>query len=387
MFLKRLKLTNFRNYPSLDFEFTTPLTILLGNNAQGKSNFLESIYLLATTKSPKADRDEEIIKNGEETLHVEAVVLGDAVTPESSQERVEETVLQIAMQRTETGLLKRVKVNGIGRRVVDYIGNLTVVSFSPEDINLVTGSPSLRRWHIDLTLAQIDREYKTALTNYEEVVVRKNKLLKMIREGLSRVEELDFWLERQVEYGKVVTAKRLEFFTFLNSQGKKFGDFRFDYLMSEVSKERLSEYQSREIASATSLVGPHRDDFIFKLEDRDLSKYGSRGEHRTAVLDLKISEASFVENKLGNRPILLLDDVFSELDNAHKAHVVELVRLQQTVIAGVDLEDLIINELPEARIYRVKRGGVTYSEIAKPNEKAGKLPRQPKVLPEVRIET
>ena len=245
----------------------------------------------------------------------------------------------------------------------------------------------MRRWHIDLTLAQIDREYKTALTNYEEVVVRKNKLLKMVREGLSRVEELEFWLERQIEYGKVVTAKRLDFFTFLNSQGKKFGDFRFDYLMSEVSKERLNEYQSREIASATSLVGPHRDDFIFKLEDRDLSKYGSRGEHRTAVLDLKISEASFVENKLGNRPILLLDDVFSELDNAHKAHVVELTKLQQTVIAGVDLEDLILNELPEAKIYRVREGGVTSSEIAKPNERAGKLPRQPKALPEVHIET
>lgn len=343
MFLKKIKLTNFRNYPSLDFEFTSNVTVLMGNNAQGKSNFLESIYYLATTKSPKADRDEEIIKEGESFLRLEGTL-------------DDETSLEIGMQRLDDSLSKRARVNGIPRRVVDYIGNLSVVSFSPEDINLVTGTPSLRRWHVDLTLASVDRDYKRALTEYEGVVVNKNRILKRIREGVGRVDELLFWSDNQLKLGKVISQKRKELFDFLNGTEKKFGEFAFEYLPSSITADRLNEYQGREIASATSLVGPHRDDFRFRLGDRELEKYGSRGEHRTAVLDLKISEASFMEDKTSLRPVLLLDDVFSELDEEHQAHVVGLVSLQQTVIATVDIADHIKAQLTGARIIKVNRG-------------------------------
>jgi len=349
MFLKTLKLQNFRSYSRLGFEFKTPVTVLLGNNAQGKSNFLESIYFLSTTKSPKADRDEELIKSGEQVVRVQGTVDSGHETDD----------LEIVMVSDESGFNKRVKVNNLPRRVLDYIGHLSVVTFSPEDINLVTGSPSLRRWHIDLTLAQIDKQYKKCLTSYGEILVRKNRVLKMIREGEARVEELTFWTDQQLEYGKVVTDKRRELFQFLNSQERQFGDFSVVYDESKLNPERLREYQYREIAAAASLIGPHRDDFCFKLGDRNLAKFGSRGEHRTAVLDLKLSEASFIESKIGSRPILLLDDVFSELDKEHQKHVLKLVELQQTILAGVDLDEEIKSSLKSAAFFLVEEGRLT----------------------------
>lgn len=381
MFLKKISLTNFRNYSECEFEFKTPVTILLGNNTQGKSNFLESIYFLSTTKSPKADLDMDLIKKGEEVARVEGMVesgqgtenviaSGSAIAEERSnldekkdsdvapapRNDNEETNLEIAMQVIEGNLTKRVKVNGIPRRVVDYIGNLSVVSFSPEDINLVTGSPSLRRWHIDLTLAQIDRSYKSALTNYGEIITRKNRLLKMIREGEASVGELEFWVSQQLEFGEIVQRKRKLFFEFLNSSERNFGELLFEYQESTLNKERLEEYQSREIAAAASLIGPHRDDFKFVSGERDLAKFGSRGEHRTAVLDLKLTEASFIETVIGSRPILLLDDVFSELDFSHQEHVLDLIKLQQTVIAGVELPEGVRESLGEAAIFSVHGG-------------------------------
>lgn len=346
MFLKKLSLTNFRNYSSRSFEFLTSVTVLVGDNAQGKSNFLESIYFLSTTKSPKADADFELIQSGEEFLKIEGYLDSDIS-------------LEIVLQNsTEEGLRKKVKVNGVSRRVVDYIGNLSVVSFVPEDINLVTGSPSLRRWHIDLTLAQIDKSYKNALTQYGEVIIRKNRLLKMIKSGEARIDELSFWISQQLDFADTIQRKRRTFFEFLNSQERNFGGFNFEYQESFLNSDRLMEYQSREIASATSLIGPHRDDFKFKLGERDLAKFGSRGEHRVAVLDLKLTEASFIETVLGSRPILLLDDVFSELDSAHQDHVIELTNLQQTIIATVDLLPYLKKRLPQASFFVVENGRI-----------------------------
>ncbi|MBI2011226.1 DNA replication and repair protein RecF [Candidatus Daviesbacteria bacterium] len=362
MFLNSLKLTNFRTYSKLDFKFKSPLTILVGDNAKGKSNFLESIYFLATTKSPKADKDEELIKKRQVVLRVEGE-LEDKTSLEivmMSFGSGHSAELSRSPQDKQRGLTKRVKVNKIPKRILDYIGNLAVVSFSPEDINLVTGAPSLRRWHIDLTLAQIDKEYKKVLTQYEEVVIKKNRILKKIKEGLGKMDELTFWLNQQINLGQIVTLKRADFFKFINSVEKKFGDYQFEYLKSETSKERLEEYLPREIASASSLIGPHRDDFKFIAldngENKDLAHFGSRGEQRTAVLDLKIAEASFVEKILGKRPILLLDDVFSELDLNHREHVIALTELQQTIITAIELDYYLKDKLKEANIFSVENG-------------------------------
>ncbi|KKQ65643.1 MAG: replication and repair protein RecF protein [Candidatus Daviesbacteria bacterium GW2011_GWA2_38_24] len=348
MYLKKLKLTNYRNYFDLDFEFVSPITMLIGNNAQGKSNFLESIYFLSTTKSLKAEKDEELVKEGENFVRAEGIV---------EENETEETNLEIGMQFVDGSMSKRVKINGLSKRVLDYIGNMPAVLFAPEDINLVTDSPSLRRWHVDMTLAQIDREYKVALTNYGEVVTRRNKVLKGIQEGIAKIDELTFWTDRLLEFGQTVTQKRKEFFEFINQTKEKFGNYRYEYQESLFNRERLQEYQSREIASATTLIGPHRDDFLFLLDSRDLSKYGSRGEIRTAVLDLKISEVDFIEQKKGKRPILLLDDVFSELDLTHREHVLDLCFKQQTIITAVELDDHLQVFFEEnGQILEVKQG-------------------------------
>jgi DNA replication and repair protein RecF len=355
MFLKSLKLTHFRNYQKLDFNFDKQITVLIGNNAQGKSNFLESIYILATTKSPKADKDEELIHTGEEFVRVEGEVRLQ-VTGDSEQES---TNLEIAMQLVEQSLRKKAKVNGIPRRVSDYSENLAVVLFAPEDVNLVSGSPSLRRNHLDQTMSQTDREYKRSLSNYENVVIRKNRILKAINEGKASIDQLDYWANQQVLSGEILIEKRKDFFEFINGSEKKFGEYSYDYLCNTISKERIAEYQQKEILSSSSLIGPHRDDFMFMLNGRDLAKFGSRGEQRTAVLDLKLSEVAFMENKLSSRPILLLDDIFSELDEAHREHVVSLSKLQQTVIATVEFDRYLRDLLKDANWFRVEKGILT----------------------------
>jgi DNA replication and repair protein RecF len=348
MRLLHLKLQNFRNYSKIDFPFKEVVTVLTGENAQGKTNFLESIYLLATTKSAKADKDEELIQEGETHLRVEGEVEG-----------IETVNLEVGMLLEDEKLSKKTRVNGIPRRAVDYCLNLAVVFFTPENINLVTGSPSLRRYHLDQTLSQSDRSYKRTLTTYENIIVRKNKILKAIQEGFAKKDQLTYWTDQQILMGALLSQKRQEYFDFINQIEKKFGAFNYLYKPSLVTLERLEEYHEREIASGNSLIGPHRDDFGFFLENRDLSKYGSRGEQRTAVLDLKFSEVEFMENVLGQRPILLLDDIFSELDASHRQHVVDLAFQQQTVIASVDWDETLETALKGAKIVKVKSGSIT----------------------------
>lgn len=354
MFLKQLQLTNYRNYSDLTFTFKTPTTILIGNNAQGKSNFLEAIYFLATTKSLKADEDEQLIKKDEDFLRVEGEIVDD---------NQELTHLEIAMQRQPLGLVKKVKVNNLPRRIVDYIGHFYVVSFSPEDINLTTQSPSLRRWHVDLNLAQVDKNYKKALTLYSEVVSRKNKVLKRIKEGIGKVDELTYWSDQQIIFGEIIQQKRQEFFLFLNNTEKTFppinGGIEYEYIKNEISKERLDEYLQKEVWNATSLIGPHRDDFKFISKNtlnqkRDLSAFGSRGEQRTAVLDLKISEVAFIEKVTGQRPLLLLDDVFSELDAKHRQHVIRLITKQQTILVAVEIDNDLKKQLNQFNLFSVE---------------------------------
>lgn len=350
MFLKNVTLTNFRNYADCEFDFNSQITVLIGDNAQGKSNFLESIYFLATTKSPKAEKDEELIKNGESVLRMEGLL--DT-----------EVSLEIAMQLLEGKLTKRVKVNGVARRVSDYNANLAVVLFSPEDVNLVTGSPSLRRAHLDQTISQVHKEYKRALSSYENIVIRKNRLLKSVREGSARLSELDFWHDQQILLGGLIVLKREEFFSFINSQEKKFGNFKFEYLENKLSSARLKEYQEKEVESASSLIGPHRDDFLFKLNEVELSKFGSRGEQRTAVLDLKLTEVEYFESVLKNRPILLLDDIFSELDVSHRQHVIDISKMQQTIIATVDWDEYLEKALKGAEFCKVENGIIRSSVV------------------------
>lgn len=350
MIFKKLNLVNFRNYLNLDLDFDSRPTILVGNNATGKSNLLEAIYLLSTTKSARVDNEDELIKDDESFTRVEGFV---------KEGQAETELLVIINRQTEEGMFrKKVLVNGISRRVTDFIGNLPAVIFYPSDINMVTGPPSLRRWHLDLALAQIDSQYKKALTLYEQFLTARNRVLKRIREGQAKFDELDYWTQGLVKNGKIISEKRLAFFDFINGLDKPLGEFEFGYKGSEVTVEKLGETNGREIAAAATLIGPHRDDFEVLLEGRNLAHYGSRGEQRTATLAFKLAQLEYMAKILGKRPILLLDDVFSELDALHRAHVVEVVGKQQTLIATVELQNLPKKFLDDARILKVEEGKI-----------------------------
>ncbi len=392
MFLKSLNLTNFRNYAQLELNFDHRPTILVGNNASGKSNLLEAIYLLSTSKSLRVENEDELIKEREAFTRVEGF-LNDPET---------ELLVIINRPTAEVTFRKKVLLNGISKRVLDFIGNLPAVIFYPSDINMVTGPPSLRRWHLDLALAQIDSDYKRSLTQYEQFLTARNRVLKRIREGKGRVDELEYWTEELVSKGKVISEKRKAFFDFINGLEKPLGEFIFKYNPSEISVERLKETNGREVVAAATLIGPHRDDFIVILNDpnviarststslsvnsatkqsyssdeiatvrydigprndggggRDLAHFGSRGEQRTATLAFKLAQLEYMAKILGKRPILLLDDVFSELDAEHRAHVVEVVGKQQTIIATVELENIPKDFLNSARILRVENGKIS----------------------------
>lgn len=349
MFLKSLNLTNFRNYSNLELNFDSRPTILVGNNATGKSNLLEAIYLLSTTKSARAETEDELIKDQESFTRVEGFLLDP------------ETELMLLIQRPtdEISFKKRAIVNGVSRRVVDFIGNLPAVIFYPSDINMVTGPPSLRRWHLDLALAQVDPEYKRALTLYEQFLIARNRVLKRIRERQAKIDELDYWTGELVKNGKVISEKRLAFFDFINGLDQPLGEFGFGYKRSNITVERLEETNGREVAAAATLIGSHRDDFEVLLDSRNLAHFGSRGEQRTATLAYKLAQLEYMAKVLDKRPILLLDDVFSELDALHRAHVVEVVGKQQTIIATVELENIPQDFLDQARILRIEDGKIS----------------------------
>jgi len=358
--VKNLKLLNFRNYAQLELNFDSRPTVLVGDNGAGKSNILEAVYLLSTTKSQRVGSETELIKQGEEFSKVQCEIATDPSDPRNDEAKQS---LEVTMQILNNQFTKRVKVNGVPRRSVDFIGNLPAVIFYPSDINMVTGSPSLRRWHLDMGLAQIDPDYKKALSLYEQFLISRNRVLKRIREGLSRKDELDYWTEGLVKEADIISEKRQIFFDFVNNLVTELGEYKFKYVPSIVTLEKLNITNGREVAAVATLIGPHRDDYEVqirnsKFEIRNLSKFGSRGEQRTATLAFKLALLEYMALILGKRPVLLLDDVFSELDASHRAHVVEVVSRQQTIIATVELENIPKAFLNSARILRVENGKI-----------------------------
>ena len=306
--IKSLKLTDFRNFRKKNLEFSDGVTVIVGPNASGKTNILEGLFLLSMGKSFKAKVEAEMI-NYDEAL---ARVKGDG--------------LEIMITRGENGWpRKKMLVNGVSKRLIDFAGNFKTVLFGPWDMDLVTESPSLRRKFLDTVLSQVDREYRRSILSYEKGLRQRNRLLFRIREeGLSR-SQLVFWNQLLIKNGDYISGKREELIEFVNAQaGLNDEKFRLDYDKSAISEGRLEQYSEEEVAAATTLVGPHRDDFIFYEKKRDLASYGSRGEQRMAVLWLKLAELAFVEEKTGERPTLLLDDIFSELDHEHRDVVMKL---------------------------------------------------------------
>ncbi|HEX2914767.1 MAG TPA: DNA replication/repair protein RecF [Chloroflexia bacterium] len=403
MYCERLNLKDFRNYRRLDLSLSPGLTVFQGENAAGKTTLLEAIYLLATTKSPRAGADQELV-----SFEAEAEFGVPAFARLSAHIEQEEGALdaEIIVMRNEDGTdgasnaaRKRIKVNGTPRRAIDLIGKINVVLFSPEDLDLVIGSPSLRRRYLDVTLSQIDHRYLRNWQDYAKVVAQRNGYLRNLRERRREGrhtrsdgrDELSIWNEELVKSGAYLIKRRREALHSLNERATTLHahltglvsslllnptsgfelvyqpSFNLDGAEDEAAiaarfAAQLEEVRPQELKRGVSLAGPHRDDFLFTVEGSNLSIYGSRGQQRTAVLALKLAEVGWMEAQTGEQPILLLDDILSELDASRRQYVLDTVitRAQQSLITTTDLAYFPDQErLREiATLYQVEGGRV-----------------------------
>jgi len=238
--------------------------------------------------------------------------------------------------------------------MVDFLENFRVVYFGPQDLEIVVDSPSIRRDWLDLVLEQADRSYLRSSLSYRKGLRQRNKLLEQIRDEGKPRSTLFFWDKLLVENGSLLTEKRQEFIDFLNQQPARFGQLQIRYDHSIISAQRLAKYAQEEVAAANTLVGPHRDDFQVSLGERNLHAFGSRGEQRTAVFSLKLGELEFLSEKTGQRPTLLLDDIFSELDHERRAHLLSVIPQQQTIMTTADIHLVEEDFLPKIEVIRLK---------------------------------
>lgn len=348
--ISKLLLSKFRNFKAQKFDFFQGTTVIVGPNAAGKTNILEALFLLSTGKSFKARSEEEAIGYESDIARVKGVA--GVVNLEVLLTR---GLIDIGNDHPEKTPRKRLLVNGVPKRLVDFAGNFRTVLFGPWDLDLITESPTLRRRFLDNAISQVDREYRRAILSYEKGLRQRNRLLFRIREeGLSR-SQLLFWNQLLIRNGDYVSAARENFIDFINARpALDSQNFNTEYDKSAISEARLEQYSEEEIAAGTTLVGPHRDDFVVRLSDkgeprknRDLSRFGSRGEQRMGVLWLKLAELEYIEHSSldstsltirgeSGRPTLLLDDIFSELDHEHRKIVIKAAENQQTIITTAD---------------------------------------------------
>jgi DNA replication and repair protein RecF len=437
MRIEHLSLTNFRNYARLELDFPGHTILLQGDNAQGKTNLLEAIYYLATTRSPHAGAEHELVNwlaenqdlpharlvaqvwKGDSALRLEITLVRPqpsradnlALSPETkgpALSRSPEPCPERERRSSEgaakgPGYRKHIKVNGVNKRALDLIGQVNVVLFLPEDIVLVAGSPSGRRRYLDATLCQIDPHYCRTLQKYNRVLTQRNHLLRTLREREGGLDQLLFWDRSLVENGAYLVARRQEVIgeldrlaqaVHLELTGQK-ERLRLRYepsfdpshppppdyqlpleldlpsepgihkwgtdlgQVAEAFRAQLRESRRREILQGMSLIGPHRDDLRFSVGGIDLTIYGSRGQQRTAALALKLAEVKLIAQEVGEQPVLLLDDVMSELDDARRGYLMRMIDgAQQAILTTTDLKAYSTEFLAEATLLRVREGRI-----------------------------
>ncbi|MFZ5816208.1 MAG: DNA replication/repair protein RecF [Bacillota bacterium] len=367
MYLSTLHLRSFRNYKALQVDFSAGLNVIYGDNAQGKTNLLEAIYFLATGKSHRTARDQELIREGDEELAARATVVR-----KTGELNIE---LHFGQQSR-----KQLKINGIAeRKITRLVGSLAAVFFSPDDLQLLKGSPSGRRRFLDIELSQISQTYLHHLVTYNKVLQQRNTILK---QEAADSALLDIYDEQLVASGAQLIARRAEAVERLSpiaahyhamlaegreelrleyqSQGAEPGS-RPDAAAAAVRlRAQLERVRREERRRQVTLVGPHRDDIGFWISDRDARLYASQGQQRTAVLALKLAELQFMAEEIQESPVLLLDDVPSELDPHRRHYLLHAVQEGiQTFVSCTDLDDLMVRKWPaEHRLFRVRSGEI-----------------------------
>lgn len=357
MVIKSLKLKNYRNYDLLDLTFDPKTNILYGDNAQGKTNILEALYLTGTTKSHRGTKDRDLIKFGEEESHLEVIV---------NKHNID---FQIDMHLKKNSP-KGIAVNKVPiRRASELFGMIHFVFFSPEDLNIIKEGPSGRRRFIDLELSQLDKLYLNNLSNYNRIINQRNSLLKELYKQENLMETLDIWDLQLVKYGNKVIESREKFIKQVN---KIISDIHFKLtggnekisLIYEKSignltlEQMLKKNRERDIRMRSTTSGPHRDDLCFMTGDMDIRKFGSQGQQRTAALSLKLSEIELVKRLIRDTPVLLLDDVLSELDKHRQNYLLDSIRGIQTVITCTGLDEFVNHRFSINKIFHVKNGRV-----------------------------
>lgn len=361
MKIRSIELRNFRNYEKLDIQFDGGTNILYGDNAQGKTNILEAAYLSGTTKSHKGSRDKEMIRFGQEEAHIRTIVDKNKKT------------YQIDMHLKKNGA-KGVAINQIPiKKASELFGILNMVFFSPEDLNIIKNGPSERRRFIDLELCQLDKIYITDLASYNHIVNQRNKLLKDIYIQPSLKDTLDIWDMQMAEYGRRLINKRSDFIAELNETVRKthhnltggLEELEVIYEPSCTSEELEKSVQlnrEKDMRMKLTSVGPHRDDLCVMANGIDIRRYGSQGQQRTAALSLKLSEIYMVKRKIKDTPILLLDDVLSELDRSRQNYLLDSIRDIQTLITCTGLDDFISHQFQINKVFQVVQGNVLQPE-------------------------
>lgn len=358
MIVESLELKNYRNYDQLHMQFSPGTNILYGNNAQGKTNILEAVYVCCTTKSHRSSKDREMIRFHEEESHIKLTV------------RKNDVPYRIDMH-LKKNKAKGVAINGIPiRKASELFGIVNVVFFSPEDLNLIKNGPAERRKFIDLELCQLNKLYVHSLVSYNKILMQRNKLLRELAFHPEYEETLDVWDMQLVHYGKDIIRCRQEFIGQLNEiiheihwklSGEKEDlimvydpNAAAEHLEAELMRSRVQDKKQK-----TTLVGPHRDDIGFFMGEIDIRKFGSQGQQRTAALSLKLAEIELVKKLVKDYPILLLDDVLSELDGERQNHLLSAINHIQTMITCTGLEDFVNNRFRIDKLYHVVEGTVT----------------------------
>lgn len=361
MYIKSLELKNYRNYEGLSINFDSGTNILYGDNAQGKTNILEAAYLCSTTKSHRGSKDREMIRFGEDEAHIRMQVFRNGITHK----------LDMHLKKNRS---KGIAIDGVPiRKASELFGILNIVFFSPEDLNIIKNGPSERRRFLDSEICQLSRLYLIQLMNYNKIIAQRNKLLKEISFSANLTDTLEVWDLQLVRYGKSVIRERMHFVERLNgilkdihsslTGGKEEIQIVYEPNVSEeMFEEELARNRERDLHFRQSCIGPHRDDFRVSVNGIDIRRFGSQGQQRTAALSLKLAEIRLVEQEVKDTPVLMLDDVLSELDSSRQNYLLQSIHNIQTLITCTGLDDFISNRFRINRVFQVSDGTVTLKQ-------------------------
>lgn len=353
MYIDKMKLINFRNYENQEIQFNKNINIIYGDNAQGKTNILEAIFLSSFGKSFRTSKEKELIKFGQDKLMVEA----------NFQKKDRDGKIRI-----EIGSKKQITVNGIKiKKLSELLGNINIVIFTPEDINILKDGPAGRRRFLDMMIGQLRPNYVHNLNLYMQTLEQRNNYLKQIKELNKPQEMLEIWDEKLAEYGEKVYLYRKEFvdkiINKINDIHKKITDekekLKIEYISDCSNKKEylnlLNERRKLDIIKGFTTKGVHRDDFVIYINDREVGVYGSQGQNRTVILSLKLSELNVVYDEIGEYPILLLDDFMSELDEKRRKNFLENIENTQVIITGTDKVEI---STIDCSLYNVQKGEI-----------------------------